>query len=466
MKKYTVKNIFNEMLNVEVQHKLFEQTIDGVFFWKIIRFDLFIELTQRLNLYENPHPGLIPQNGNKLFLYMKKTLAGTLKNPLRDKKRFDTLIFPHPRKMLLEDNLVDIYSFYIELELQKKGVSFGVVEKPFAGKISRRQSDNVYWDIPFSIKTLISFFNSKRTIQDMDDCFINGIKEIAGINIDEVTTLKMENLVNVVRNYQFLFKYYTKVLKYHKPKEIILVVAYGQEPLVAAAQSLNIKVTELQHGSITPYHTGYSFPSGISIPYFPDEIRIWGEFWNDNSHLPITGERIVYTGFQYLEEEILKNREISRIKKRVLFISDAPTARELHSVMTNYAKYNRDYEVICRLHPSEVAVWQSLYPRLYEASKELNNLSIEVPSEIPLYESLLLSTYVVGVSSTVIIESLVAGCQLILLNLPGIEHFQALIDKKICPVVSNHKELKDVINMNVYNKIDKKYFFSDVKKFR
>ena len=47
---WTIKKLFEEILRIEVEYKLFEKEIDGVYVWKLIRFSLFMELSKKLNL--------------------------------------------------------------------------------------------------------------------------------------------------------------------------------------------------------------------------------------------------------------------------------------------------------------------------------------------------------------------------------------------------------------------------------
>ncbi len=46
----------------------------------------------------------------------------------------------------------------------------------------------------------------------------------------------------------------------HGIKTVYVVVAYFHQHIVGAARDLGIRVVELQHGAISPFHLGYSYP--------------------------------------------------------------------------------------------------------------------------------------------------------------------------------------------------------------
>ncbi len=96
---------------------------------------------------------------------------------------------------------------------------------------------------------------------------------------------------------------------------------------------------------------------------------------------------------------------------------------------------------------------------------ENNNFLVETGAVNPLYKSFAESKFVVGVNSTALIESLAANCKLILVDLPGIEYFQSLIDKKLVKKVKNSEQLTKVTKEDdKLTSIDSDYFFT--KKYR
>ena len=125
---------------------------------------------------------------------------------------------------------------------------------------------------------------------------------------------------------------------------IFVVVAYENQAIVKAAKDLGIEVIELQHGTISPYHLGYSYPENTmrinneirEIEYFPDKILSFGDYWQNSSHFPIDKENIISMGFPYFEEnsrtymKMAEHKENEKTKqKQILFISQGVIGKYL-----------------------------------------------------------------------------------------------------------------------------------------
>ena len=162
---WTIKKLFEELCRIEVEYKLFEKKIDGVYVWKLIRFHVFAELSKKLNLRENPHPN---QGGttNRYIWLLKHFINGTFNGPLTGKNDSEILLFSHPRKVITEDNsLIDIYSDYLEEKWREKGTNYLVIEKPYNEQFIRKASDTVRHNETLSLFTLWNYFKPKKNIK-------------------------------------------------------------------------------------------------------------------------------------------------------------------------------------------------------------------------------------------------------------------------------------------------------------
>ena len=83
---------------------------------------------------------------------------------------------------------------------------------------------------------------------------------------------------------------------------------------VAAAKRAGVKVIELQHGTITPYHLGYSYPEQQKNIGFPNELWCFGKFWFENTKMPI-GTSFKIIGAPYINR-LSKYREKDAKKKK------------------------------------------------------------------------------------------------------------------------------------------------------
>ena len=390
---------------------------------------------------------------------LKHFINGTLNGPLAHSSDTEIILFPHPRKVVVENSkLIDIYSNYLEEKWREEGTNYLVIEKPYNGVFMRKASKMVRHNETLSLFTLWNYFKPKKDI----NFFIDGLDSIANIPIENIQALSKENISKVVHTFKREYHYYNKVLTKHKPKKIYMVVADFRHALIAAADDLGIETIEIQHGQINPFSLGFIYPRHATIPYFPKKLILWGKFWYDNSQMHVDEKNISYDGFPFLDEEIKKHANVVRDDSRVLFISQGTYGKLLVEIALEFAEKNKEYKVVYRLHPSEAEQWKTLYPKLYSSSIENDNIMVETGKINPLYKSLAESKFVVGVNSTVLIESLTLNCKLVLVDLPGVEYFQSLIDKKLVKRVDNAEQLaKELKEDKQQMSIDRNYFFKE-----
>jgi len=459
--EWTIKKLFEEVCRIEKEYKLFERKINGVYFWKLIRFSLFMELTKKLRLHEDPHPQP-KQKENRYMRILKRLINGTFYSPVIGCKGKDieVILFPHERKVNVDSKLIDVYSYNLEKKWRQNGTSYLVVERPYNGKFIRKASRVVRYDEPLNFFSLWNYIKQKKTLNK--DSIINEIDTIVNIPIDNIKTLSGEYISSVVNNFKHEYAYYRKLFSKYSPKKIYIVNAYGKNSLIAAANDLGIDTIEIQHGTISSFHVGYSYPKEVTIPYFPKRLSLWGKFWYDISQFPIDEKYVSYDGFTFLKKEIEKYSNIEKDETRVLFISQGTIGKSLVDTALKFANQNKEFKIIYRLHPSETEQWKSLYPELCSFSMKNSNISIETV-DTPLYKSFAQSTFVVGVYSTALIEALAIDCKLILMDLPGVEYFQDLMDKGRVKKVKNADQLLNVIKGKHEVANNCNYFFENVK---
>lgn len=455
---WTVKKLFEEILRIEVEHKLFEKEINGVYFWKLIRFPLFMDLTKKLDLYQEAHPHP-KQSENRYVRILKRLINGTFNGPMTRSRDIRMILFPHERKVNIDSKLIDIYSYHLEDKWRQDGISCLVIDRPYNGKFMRKASKIVRYDEPLNFFSLWSYIKPQKNINI--DFETIGIDTIANIPIDKIKTLSKEYISSAVNNFKREYFYYNKVFSKYSPEKLYIVNAYGKNSLISAASDLGIETIEIQHGTISSFHIGYSYPPKIEIPYFPNKMELWGKFWYDISQLPIEEKNISYNGFSFLNKEIEKYANIVRDESRVLFVSQGTIGKSLVDMAVEFASQNKEFKVVYRLHPSEASEWKSLYPELYSFSMKNTNMVVEIGIVTPLYKSFAESKFVIGVYSTALIESLAANCKLILVDLPGVEYFQDLIDKELVKKVKNAEQLGKIVREDDKPMmIDSHYFFA------
>ena len=97
-------------------------------------------------------------------------------------------------------------------------------------------------------------------------------------------------------------------------------------------------------------------------------------------------------------------------------------------------------DVSYKFHPGEYGRWKKDYPWLVSA-----NVRVVDNDSVPLYKLLAQSKMLIGVYSTVVYEGLGMGLRTILLNLPGIEYMEELVESKAVSVVKSVEEFMNII---------------------
>lgn len=99
----------------------------------------------------------------------------------------------------------------------------------------------------------------------------------------QVTGFDAATLSREFRKFAWRKRIYRSLLRRVQPRTLLVLAAFGEHALVAAARELGIRVVELQHGTLGRYHFGYSWtsdalPHKSSMP-LPDRIFLYGDYW-------------------------------------------------------------------------------------------------------------------------------------------------------------------------------------------
>jgi len=248
---------------------------------------------------------------------------------------------------------------------------------------------------------------------------------------------------------------YKSMLQRVSPMVAFLTASYGgRETFVEACQAEGVPVVELQHGVITRYHMGYSFPD-TPKHVFPDYIFSFGDYWADAVELPLPDEHVIPVGYPYLERQSSRYADYTSAD-RILIISQPRVREQLSKFAIYLDKADAvDSDVIYKLHPVEYGEWREAYPGLADSNVEV------VSDDPPLYELFATSTAQVGVYSTALFEGLNFGLDTFVLDAPGWEYMKYLVDSGFAVVVSSPREFVDTYRAGSveFESVDETYFF-------
>ena len=455
-------NTLSELINdLEIKYKLFNKKIEDVFFWKIIRMKLYYNLAEKINLLDNPHPLREKSLFKRIFRVIQQDKLIFKNNAINLNEEKEILIIRSARKNYYNGNIVDIYTYFLEKEITiKNGDNYNVVEEDITNHILDSYQNNFYALEP-KIKTRIAMLIKQLDISnEIKELIVTVEQEIDsyfGIRSDLLSLIRKETLLFNIR-----YEYYRKLLTKLNPKVVYLVCSYGKEPLISAAQKMGIKVIEIQHGTMSRHHFGYDYRTIFPIPYFPDEILLFGRFWSKSTKIPLKDEEIGIIGYPFLINQINRNKNCVRKNNQIVFLSQGTISKKLTKISIEFAKNHSKCNIIYKLHPSEYKEWRIHYPELVLASKMKNYFIIDNNSR-NIYEILSESEFQVGVYSTLIYEGLALGLKTILVDLPGIEYMEYLIQNDMVMLVKNSAQLENAVTNYSCSSFNSTYFFADYK---
>ncbi len=146
---------------------------------------------------------------------------------------------------------------------------------------------------PFLFRYLSCNNKLRRTLHGLFHNFCN-LESLEENEKEALNGLKTD-----YKRFEFNVKYFfdgitraNKFIDSVDPDVILLTNSLGHQPLIVAAKGRNIPVIEVQHGEISRYHPGFSWPSWArhlkpTLPV-PDYLLTYGKYWS---------EQIILNGF-------------------------------------------------------------------------------------------------------------------------------------------------------------------------
>lgn len=461
-KTWNLTNLYEVFIQLEEDMNIFNLKVQDMILWERIRFKVFKELFLKKAIHAQDEDDVsysfIEKRKLKNYYLKSKNFLRAIfqlnRNPFLTKKK-DILFISSPRRKLKQNGKWwDIYTDYFVEEL---GHSYVSMEDDFKLQIfTPPQTKNLryftFLEILVLLKRILGL--SKITLTNGE---LNSLKRL-----EDTFYQKFEvkiNFTQLAKEYlarrKMIIPLYKRVLKRVQPKLVILVCSYGKENFIEACKQNKIPVVELQHGVITKYHTGYSYEKETAEKIlFPDFLFTFGEFWKETINYPIEKEKIISVGYPELENQKEAVKNIPK-KKQILIISQPGSGVSLSEFVVKLSKEkDLNYNIVYKLHPGESATWRADYPWLIGTNIEVIDYGTK-----DLYELFAESEVQIGVNSTALFEGMSFGLKTFILDLPGIEYIQPLIDKKIITIISNPQEIMKVIDSQSNETFETERFF-------
>ncbi|MCF2165520.1 hypothetical protein PNP85_02110 [Halobacterium salinarum] len=440
----TVPEVHETFNDIESKFGLFDRTVAGVQYWERVRNDIYDNVCLSLGIFEEAGPELGSSWKDRfrgLYLLFRNVLV---KNPYVTGDH-DFLFYAHPRRKQRDDGTW--FDLYTDPVLE--GSNLDAVSVEYDHKLNHYTPPSTsllrYTDFIEYLGTLYKMV-SRYSIPETEVDYLKNaeqeFKEQFGVAVDLVGTVRDE-----LAERQALLPLYDALLRRVDPEVAVLVVSYGKESFIEACQRRGVPVVELQHGSISKYHFGYSLPNNRQKVAFPDYFFTFGPFWRNRFDLPLDSENVYDVGYPYLEREADKVQDqediISDIGPQILFISQETIGAKLSKFAAETSELVGDeYSIIYKLHPDEYSTWETKYPWLINSPIEVRG-----PESDSLYELFAKADIQVGVYSTAVYEGLYFELDTYVVNTGGVHNIEDLINEGVVTSVSSpesfYVELKE-----------------------
>jgi hypothetical protein len=434
---------------IEKQEKLLEWQVMGVYLWPLIRSKLFYHLTNNSGIYawrsykalelpdwvEN-HQG----TRGHLALWRGVTgwrwhLRGIIPKRLKD-PRLDqwlsatTAIAPFSNRDAMG---IDRYSKPVLDELGEKALVFGVgswdrtKSSPHLDNLGQLFRDR--WGFLSSILVRLGvskedYKKYRRVIEFLE----NSLQTTAG---------KYRPFPRwIIRNFLCEQRGFRKLFSRLKIEQIFIVNA-SRMFFMAAAQSCGLKVIELQCGVFSKYNMQFSWPGRPAVPYLPNEIWTWGDYWTEG--IESSGSQKIVVAGATEEFEAARQGPAGHKPKTIVAMSQPLNGADFYKDMISLSGLLPNYRVTFKPHPKDdLSCFIGDMPKnMRMASPDDRSIDLIKDSEI-----------CIGVFSTALIEAASLGTKVAILKLAGWEHLAPFIDGNYANAYETVDELaRDVVNL-------------------
>jgi len=323
-----IKELIISINAIEDQLELTNFRVNGIDMWPRIRYIILYKNSSTLDI-SNIKKKYIQRIYKRIFTYLfgvirylRAYFSNYKKNDRIDQKR-DVLFISssNTRRMKYKNNWYDTLCDPLIDEIEKKRLSYLVLER----------STDLTFKYP-------RYRKSKYIQLEVVKIFIKSLIKLKSIKLDERFMLEFNKMENLLEDKGFidfktllsdvkndasyiisLSEYFSKYLKYIKPKETYIVSWYGYLGMAIcyACNKYNIPIYDIQHGVQGKYHFAYSAWNNIpSCGYntHPSNYLNWSKEdsdninqWLEKSNLPKSAK----VKGNLIQEKFLDDTEIS-----------------------------------------------------------------------------------------------------------------------------------------------------------
>lgn len=420
--EYSYKSVFNKIIGLEKKYSLYDIRISNIFAWELIRAPLFEHILEAFGVLDKHFS--VPNKINDQYFGKKR---------ITDICKYEKLIFEFPRKRNTDYKTLAVRKTFSDnsavLEYPQE---FGYSDDcyleesnyyPIHDFLSYCKTNNLKFEFDNEGKRIVRWFK-KLFIEEF------------GLDIEFSLFFKSR-----IMKYTKEYEYFYTLFKNSKLKEVFIPSAYWSAGIVSAAKNCGIVVSDIQYALISKYHPSFAFPVSARA-YGSDRVYLWSKYWNIKE-VPYNKSFVLETN--YLKEKLMNFGELNNlsVKYDIAFIGQSRIGRKLFNIALDYAKLNKDKNIVFCPHPDEMV---ELYAR-YQEINGLDNLNISEKFQDTL-EAILLSKNIVGVYSTSLIEAAALNKKVFSIKLSGHEVLEREVEKGYICYIDDINDLNNKILSN------------------
>ena len=423
---------------LEEKHYLIDMSAHKVHPWPLIRMPLYYSLTRKLALFDPPHPAGTASHSSISFIrYIKFILWFKLLKFRNVKPPQDVwtpaVLLMSTRRMGTSEPCSDA----VRAELGPRAL---LIDRPYKKDIHPGS---------FDTKVLRRAFTTLYHFKSESELPVSIIQKLHEVRMDFIEALGVDpgDLVRQSRksvlDFQSMRDGMQVMCQRLGIKTMFLSHGYGSSnmAMLEGARLAGARIIELQHGIISKYHLGYSYPNRTVVPHMPDELWCFGQYWIDTTPLP-SAMKTKVIGAPYVAKRALESTS-PRNPNQVIFNSQGVVGRLIVDFALQTARLRKDLKVIFRLHPSEnIETYKKLLSK-FGSIPDNFSLSTRTPNIFALQAE---SGIQVGAFSTTLFEGMALGTRTICLDLPGVEYMEPAIARGDVIKVKSVEELVQEID--------------------
>jgi hypothetical protein len=400
----TAPDLFQRLWEMEDELGLHARQIDGVGYWRLFRF----ELGRLLSAPEQPNappPLDLPARFSRLLQSEIRAASAPAWGPAA------TIVAPFHRKTRQGGRVVD--RFLGDVLAEQRLGPFLVLENLLAAdRLAAEPGRQVSFIDKGAALSMARGWAGHRRLLDEARREHGAIDASHRRLFARPYPLSAERMAQRVRHFQERRRDLSARLK--RTGAGRLFVAYHEPVLLAAARDAGLQVIEVQHGAVSRYSLQYHHPGRPAVPYFADQLWLFGDYWRAAVELPANC-RAVVAGSD-LPPKAAKTPRLA------VASSHLPNDGRLFETVVRAARAAPHWSFVFRPHPQER--FEDYEARLANARPANLRLS---PMEENVHTLLAGADVQIGVSSTTLFEGMALGARTIILDLPGAEMMSEVI---------------------------------------